>query len=116
VFDALAIRDVPGHYILLRWSAEKVDDAENVEVPGEPLQATHISSQGRHAVHDHTICINFAKIARPFMVEDESHNIVLKHVAAMQAELNAHGNGGVSSSASQMQGKVVQNQTMSRGG
>ena len=50
------------------------------------------------------------------MVEDESHNIVLKHVAAMQAELNAHGNGGVSSSASQMQGKVVQNQTMSRGG
>ena len=50
------------------------------------------------------------------MVEDEIHNIVLKHVAAMQAELNAQGNGGVSSSASQMQGKVVQNQTMSRGG
>ena len=99
-----------------RWSAERVNDGENVEVTGQPLQATQISNLGRHAVRYHTICTNFAQFVRPFMVEDESHSIVLKHVTAMQAELNAHKNGGVPSSASQMQGKVVQNQTMSRGG
>ncbi|RLN23090.1 hypothetical protein C2845_PM07G03630 [Panicum miliaceum] len=112
VFDAVAVREVPGHYILPRWSAEKVDDGENVKVAGEPLQATHITSQGRHAVRYHAICANFAKIVRPFMVEDESHNTVLKHVDAMQVELNARKDGGLSSSASQVQGNVAQTQNI----
>ena len=56
MFDALAVREVPCHYILPRWSAEKVDDAENVEVAGEPLQATQISNLGRHL----SVTIQFA--------------------------------------------------------
>ena len=60
VFDALAVREVPCHYILPRWSAEKANDGDNVEVAGEPLQATQISNLGRHAVRYHTICTNFA--------------------------------------------------------
>ncbi|RLN34647.1 hypothetical protein C2845_PM03G30200 [Panicum miliaceum] len=116
VFDALAVCEVPGHYILPRWSAEKVDDGENVEVAGEPLQATHITIQGRHAVRYHAICTNFAKIVRPFMVGDESHNIVLKHVAVMQVELNARKNGGLLSSASQAQGNVAQTQNIAGAG
>jgi len=93
-----------------------VNDGENVEVTGEPLQATQISNLGRHAVRYHTICTNFAQFVRPFMVEDESHSIVLKHVTAMQAELNAHKNGGVPSSASQVQSNVAQTGSVVGGG
>ena len=116
MFDALAAREVPCHYILPRWSAEKANDGDNVEVAGEPLQATQISNLGRHAVRYHIICSNFAQFVRPFMVEDESHNIVLKHVAAMQAELNARKNGGVASSASQVQSNVAQAGSVVGGG
>ena len=116
VFDALAVREVPCHYIFPRWSAKKANDGDNVEVAGEPLQATQISNLGRHAVRYHTICSNFAQFVRPFMVEDESHNIVLKHVAAMQAELNARKNGGVASSASQVQSNVAQAGSVVGGG
>jgi len=116
VFDALAVREVPCHYILPRWSAEKANDGDNVEVAGEPLQATQISNLGRHAVRYHTIFSNFAQFVRPFMVDDESHNIVLKHVAAMQAELNARKNGGVASSASQVQSNVAQARSVVGGG
>ena len=50
------------------------------------------------------------------MVEDESHSIVLKHVTTMQAELNAHKNGGVPSSASQVQSNVAQTGSVVGGG
>ena len=46
MFDALVVREVPSHYILPRWSAERVNDGENVEVAGESLQVTQISNLG----------------------------------------------------------------------
>ncbi|OEL32260.1 hypothetical protein BAE44_0006720 [Dichanthelium oligosanthes] len=90
--------------MLPRWSTEKVDDGDNAEGAGDHLQPTKITTHGRHIVRYHTMCTNFAKIVRPFMVDDEGHEIVLKHVAALQSELNAHKKRKMSSSTSKIQG------------
>ncbi|KAJ1278899.1 hypothetical protein BS78_04G114300 [Paspalum vaginatum] len=87
VFDALTVCEIPTHYILHRWSVEKLDDVENEEVTASPLESKEISNQGKHAIRYHTTCNKFSKIMRPFMIDDESHSIVLNHVDAIQHEL-----------------------------
>ncbi|OEL34001.1 hypothetical protein BAE44_0004981 [Dichanthelium oligosanthes] len=103
-FDAFVVREVPDQYILPRWSAEKVDDGDNAEVAGDHLQPTQITTHGRHTVRYNTMCTNFAKIVRLFMIDDEGHEIVLKHVVALQSELNTHKKRKMSSSTSEIQG------------
>ncbi|WVZ69554.1 hypothetical protein U9M48_018325, partial [Paspalum notatum var. saurae] len=87
VFDALAVHEIPARYILARWSVEKMDGAENEEVAAGPLQAKEITEQGKHAIRYHAAYTKFSKIVRPFMIDDESHSIVLKHLDVMQHEL-----------------------------
>ncbi|CAL5029951.1 unnamed protein product [Urochloa decumbens] len=86
VFDTLAVREVPERYILPRWSAQILDD-DGIEVLGESLQASELSSHGKHIVRYSRLCTKFNNIIRPSIGDDEGYSIVSKHVAAMQAEL-----------------------------
>jgi hypothetical protein len=66
VFDALAVYEVPEHYILPRWSVELVDD-ENIEVVVELLQPQQLTDQGRYIVRYSRICNGFSNIVRPLL-------------------------------------------------